>query len=114
MMHSTAPDTGGLSRSQRFEEKPRQPMGLDESRDYEEKTHGGLEIPIKQGLELAAADPAKAPEVSTRIQDIDPDINPISSQSGNFNVRSPFYNLLFRPATLRKRDRIKNFFKKKS
>ena len=38
----TAPDLGGFMRSQRFEEKARQHMGSDGSRDYEEKTHGDL------------------------------------------------------------------------
>ena len=108
----TSPDLGGYERSQRFEEKPRQPMGLDGSRDYEEKTHGDLEIPIGQGLEPALADPVKAPEVSTRIEDIEPDINPISSQRGNSNI-SPFSNISSPPATPSKRDRIKNLFKKK-
>ena len=87
-------------------------MGLDGWWDYEEKTHGDLEIPIGQGLEPALADPAKAPEVPTRIQDIDPDINPISSQRGNSSV-SPFSNISSPPATPRKRDRIKILVKKK-
>lgn len=108
----TAPNLGGYERSQQFEGKSRQPMGLDGSTDYEEKTQSNLETPIAEGLEAAWGDPTKAPEVSTRIQDIDPDINPASSQRGNSNV-NPFSNLSSPPATPRKRDRIKNLFKKK-
>ena len=108
----TAPNLGDYVRSQQFEGKPRQPMGLDGSIDYEEKAQSNLEIPIEQGLEPALGDPTKAPEVSTRIQDIGPDINPASSQKGNSNV-NPFSNLSSPPATPRKRDRIKNLFKKK-
>jgi len=108
----TAPNLGDYVRSQQFEGKPRQPMGLDGSTDYEEKAQSNLEIPIEQGLEPALGDPTKAPEVSTRIQDIAPDINPASSQKRNSNV-NPFSNLSSPPTTPRKRDRIKNLFKKK-
>lgn len=100
---STAPNLGDFVRSQQFEGKPRQPMGLAQS---------NLEIPIEQGLEPALANPSEAPEVSTRIQDIGPDINPASTQKRNSDV-NPFSNLSSPPTTPRKRDRIRNFFKKK-
>ena len=108
----TAPNLGVYDRSQRFEGKSRRPMGLDGSTDYEEKAHSDLEVPIGQGLEPALGDPNKAPEASTRIQDIGPYINPVSSQREDSNV-NPFSKLSSPPATPRKRDKIKNLFKKK-
>ena len=109
----TAPNLGVYDRSQLFEGKSRRPMGLDGSTDYEEKAHSDLEVPIGQGLEPALADPSKAPETSTRIQDISPDINPASSQREDSNV-NPFSKLSSPPVTPRKREKIKNLFKKKS
>ena len=60
-------------------------MALYGSTDYEEKAHSDLEI-IGQGLEPALGDPSKAPEAFTRIQDIGPHINPVSSQREDSNV----------------------------
>lgn len=104
----TAPNLGVYDRSQRFEGEPRRPLELDGSSDYEDKAHSDLEVPMGEGLETALGDPAKAPEVSTRIQDIKPDSNPISSQNVNSSSK-----VSYPPATRRKRDKIKDLFKKR-
>lgn len=87
-------------------------MALDGSKDNVKNSHGDLEVAVPDGLVPAWDDPAKAPEVSTRKKDIQPDVNPISSQTGNSNP-SPFSKLSSPPTSPRKRDRIKNFFKGK-
>ena len=107
---STAPNLGVYDRSQRFEGKPRRPMEFDGSSGYEEKAHSDLEVPVAQGLEPALSDPSKAPETSS-IQ-IGPDTNPLSYEKSNSNVNTSS-KLSSPPATHRKIDKIKNFFKKK-
>ena len=104
----TSPNLGEYDRSQRFEGQARPPLGFDGSSDNIDKAHSDLEVPIGQGLEAALGDPSKAPEASTKIQDIGPDTDPRSDPNVN-----PFSKLYSPPATPRKRDRIKNLFKKK-
>ena len=101
----TAPNLGKFHRAQRFEEEPRRPMGFDGTTD--------LEVPIGQGLERALGDPSKAPQISTRKEDIQPDSNPAASQMEKSKV-NPLSTLYPHTTSPRKRDKIKNIFKKPS
>ena len=107
---TTAPNLGAYERSQRFEEMPKRPLGCDGADDGTDE--GGLQVPIWQGLEPALNDPSKAPQLSNRIEDLQPDLNPASSQMDRSRV-SPFSNLSSPPTSPRKRDKIKNLFRKK-
>ena len=107
---TTAPNLGEYQRSQLFEEMPKRPLGYDGAGDGTDE--GGLQVPIGQGLETALGDPSKAPQLSNRKEDLQPDLNPASSQMDRSRL-SPFSNLSSPPTSPRKRDKIKNLFRKK-
>lgn len=105
----TAPDLGGFERSQEFEEKSRQPFGLDGTTDYPRNKESNLEVPVGQGLEVD--NDIIAPEFSTRKEDLQPDSNPAASQMDKSKV-DPLSTVYSPPASPRKRDILKNIFKK--
>ena len=107
----TAPNLGGFERSQQFEEKPKQPFGFDGTTDYHHPRNkeSNLEVPVGQGLEVDNA--VKAPEFSTRKEDLQPDSNPAASQMDKSKV-DPLSTVYSPPVSPRKRDILKNIFKK--
>ena len=105
----TAPNLGEFERSQQFEEKPKQPFGFDGTTDYPINKESNLEVRVGQGLEVDNA--VKAPEFYTRKEDLQPDSNPAASQMDKSKV-DPLSTVYSPPVSPRKRDKLKNIFKK--